>query len=157
MSTSHSKTIEYEGDYYPPEMKSYDPERRKYKARFSFHHTSDTVSWERADPDAPEVFKDRLLMSGEEYDALHEAVMDGSTELKQFRAGVEAVLGTMERNSKRAEAALREAMKGSDQKFIDHCSARCHEANRMLSNVRYAFADAGLPVAKVRGEPKLLK
>lgn len=93
-------------------------------------------------------------------------------ELKLYRAGVEAVLGTVEREKKRADQALssqleiekqvNEKLFGKDYQPMEsdsliRVSAQSHQAGRILSNVRYAFKNAGLPVATISGEPKLLK
>lgn len=75
MSHSFSKVIDYQGDYY--KEGDWSPSTSRYMARIHFHHTSDTVSWQRTDPLAENMrsmFKDRLVMSNEEYDALVEAI-----------------------------------------------------------------------------------
>jgi hypothetical protein len=88
---------------------------------------------------------------------IEEAETELAKELKPYRDGIEAVLGTVEREKQRADAALKNFPEHEDARMYHRACAQSHQAGRILSNVRYAFKNAGLPVATVSGEPKLLK
>jgi hypothetical protein len=86
-----------------------------------------------------------------------ELIKERSEELKMYMNAVEAVLGTVEREKKRADAALANFPAHEDVIMYHRACAQSHQAGRILSNVRYAFHNAGLPVSKNAGEPKLMK
>lgn len=162
MSTEYSEVIEFEDDHYPDD--SYSPVRAMYKARLAYHHTSDTVTFQLLQPGKTE-WLEMICLSDPKFGALVK-LCRGQTllaspendELAKYKAGVEAVLGTVEREKKRADQALMHPKHDRDTDFEMYCrcSAQSHQAGRILSNVRYAFANAGLPVSKQAGEPKLL-
>lgn len=182
MSNSYSKTIEYKAECYEPDP--FSPVEATYKGRFWFHHTSDTVTWERTGPDN-DVFESRMVMSNQEYDALERAAFDCykesesyqreqergadlEEELKKYKAGVVAALEAMENNYRRGKDTLREMIDADQElskldpsrtkpgvvvrKYIDLVFLSAN----MLHKVRYAFKNAGLPVATVTGPPVLL-